>query len=49
MTNNNKNVVTYIKSDWERDINWKLKVLDILKRNKLAKPKELELLADFVK
>ena len=46
---NNKNVITYIESDLERDRKWKLKIMDILKRNKLAKPKELELLADFVK
>jgi len=42
-------IISYIKGDKERDSSWKLKVLDILKRNNLAKPKELELLADFVK
>ncbi len=42
-------LVSYIKGDKERDKSWKLKVLDILKKNKLASPKELELLADFVK
>ena len=49
MTNNNKNVVTCIKSDWECDRKWKLKIMDILKRNKLVTPKELELLENFVK
>jgi len=42
-------IISYIKGDRERDNNWKLKVVEILKRNKLANPKELELLANFVK
>jgi hypothetical protein len=42
-------IISYIKGDKERDTNWKLKVLDILKKNKLANPRELELLTNFVK
>jgi len=42
-------IIAVVKSDRERDNNWKLKVVEILKRNKLANPKELELLIDFVR
>ena len=42
-------IIAYIKGDRERDNQWKLKIIDILKRNKLAKPTELELLANFVR
>src|SRR3989339_78658 len=42
-------IIEYIKGEQERDNNWKLKVVEILKRNKLANPKELELLTDFVR
>ncbi|PIT94162.1 hypothetical protein COU00_00605 [Candidatus Falkowbacteria bacterium CG10_big_fil_rev_8_21_14_0_10_43_11] len=42
-------IISVVKGDRERDKSWKLKNLDILKRNKLANPKELELLADFAR
>jgi hypothetical protein len=42
-------IIFYIKGDKERDSNWKLKILDVLKRNKLVNPRELELLENFAK
>ena len=46
---NNKNSAVVIEGYWERDRQWKLRVIEILKRNKLAKPAELELLMNFVR
>ena len=48
-SNQKDDIIAYIKGDRERDNQWKLKIIDILKRNKLAKPTELELLANFVR
>ncbi|OGF26646.1 hypothetical protein A2242_01680 [Candidatus Falkowbacteria bacterium RIFOXYA2_FULL_47_9] len=49
LANQKGDIIAVIKGDRERDNNWKLKVVEILKRNKLANPKELELLTDFVR
>lgn len=35
-------------SDKERDKSWKFKIINILEREKLAKPQELEILANLI-
>lgn len=42
-------IISYIKGDSERDRNWKMKVVNILKREKLVKPVELKILADLIR
>jgi hypothetical protein len=42
-------IIAYMKGDEARDKNWKLKVVNILKREKIAKPAELEFLANLIK
>src|SRR3989338_7036098 len=39
LTDQKGDIIAYMKGDRERENNWKLKVVDILQRNKLAKPK----------
>lgn len=42
-------IISYMKGDQERDKNWKLKVVKILDRKKLAKPDEIKFLKDLVR
>lgn len=42
-------IISYIKGDRERDQSWKMKIVNILKREKLAKPVELKILADLIR
>ena len=42
-------IITYIKGDRERDNGWKMKIVNILKREKLIKPQELKILADLIR
>lgn len=42
-------IISYIKGDKERDKNWKVKVINILKRQKLAKPEEIQILSDLIR
>lgn len=42
-------IISYMKGDQERDKNWKMKVINIFKREKIAKPQELEMLANLLK
>ncbi len=42
-------IISYIKGDKERDKSWKIKVINILKRQKLAKPEEIRILSDLIR
>jgi len=42
-------IISYIKGDQERDKNWKFKIVNILKREKLAKPQELKILSNLIR
>lgn len=42
-------IISFIKGDQERDKTWKYKVVDILKRKKIAKPEEAEILANLIR
>ena len=49
-TNETKgDIISIIKGDRDRDKNWKVKVVNILKREKLAKPQELKILAELIR
>ncbi|PIR13026.1 hypothetical protein COV49_03620 [Candidatus Falkowbacteria bacterium CG11_big_fil_rev_8_21_14_0_20_39_10] len=49
LTSTKGDIISYIKGDRERDKNWKLKIVNILKREKLAKSSELKFLVDLVR
>ena len=49
ISENKGDIISYIKGDRERDKNWKIKVVNILKRGKLAKPQELKILIDLIR
>lgn len=42
-------IISFIKGDQERDKNWKLKVVNILKRENLIKSGELKILIDLLR
>ena len=42
-------IIAYIKGDRERDRSWKMKVIEILKKSKLAKPQDITMLINFVR
>lgn len=42
-------IISYIKGDQERDKSWKVKVVNILKRERIAKPQELKILVDLIR
>lgn len=42
-------IIAVIKGDRERDRTFKIKLLEIVKRNKLANPKELEFLVELIR
>jgi hypothetical protein len=42
-------IISFIKGDAERDKNWKSKVVQILKRSKLAKVDEIKILSDLIR
>lgn len=49
MSENKGDIISYIKGDRERDKGWKMKIVNILKREKLVKPVELKILADLIR
>ena len=49
MSENKCDIISYIKGDRERDKGWKMKIVNILKREKLVKPVELKILADLIR
>lgn len=49
LTENKGDIISFIKGDKERDKSWKFKIINILEREKLAKPQELEILANLIK
>lgn len=42
-------IIAVIKGDQERDKSWKMKVIEILKKSKLAAPQDIEMLVNFVR
>ncbi|MBI4779419.1 hypothetical protein HY797_03135 [Candidatus Falkowbacteria bacterium] len=42
-------IISFMKGDQERDKNWKYKIISILKREKLAKPEEVKILANLIR
>jgi len=42
-------IISFIKGDQDRDKNWKNKIINILKREKLAKPAEIKILANLIR
>jgi len=42
-------IISFMKGDQSRDKNWKMKVVNILKRQKLAKPDEIRILTDLIR
>jgi hypothetical protein len=42
-------IISYMQGDHERDKNWKMKVINILKRQKMAKPDEIKILTDLIR
>lgn len=42
-------IISFMKGDQERDKNWKYKVINILKRAKIAKPPEVEILTNLIR
>ncbi len=49
LTENKGDIIAYIKGDQERDKNWKIKILGVLKREKIIKPQELKILSDLIR
>jgi len=49
MEENKGDIISYIKGDRERDKNWKVKIVNILKREKLAKPQEIKILVNLIR
>ncbi|MFH1583115.1 MAG: hypothetical protein ABIB72_02230 [Candidatus Falkowbacteria bacterium] len=49
LAENEGNIISYIKGDQERDKSWKIKVVNILKRAKITKPAEVEILTNLIK
>ncbi|MDP2830544.1 MAG: hypothetical protein Q8O21_00580 [bacterium] len=49
LTETKGDIISYIKGDKERDKSWKIKVINILKRQKLAKPEEIRILSDLIR
>ena len=43
------NITSFIKGDKERDKSWKVKITNILQREKIAKPVETKLLLNLIK
>ncbi|MFH0956147.1 MAG: hypothetical protein V1801_02980 [Candidatus Falkowbacteria bacterium] len=42
-------IISFMQGDQERDKNWKYKIINILKREKLAKPEEIKILANLIR
>lgn len=49
LSENKGDIISYMKGDQERDKSWKMKVINIFKREKIAKPQELEILTNLLK
>jgi len=49
LAENKGDIISYMKGDQERDKNWKMKVINIFKREKIANPQELEILINLLK
>lgn len=49
LTETKGDIISFMKGDQERDKNWKYKIINILKREKLAKPEEVKILSNLIR